>query len=246
MRAILFDFGGTLDYPRHWLDRFLAHYHAAGIGLTRGELDRAYDAATQAAYRAGPSIHSYRLAELVSYLVRLQLEYLIDHGPPKLSAALRTTVSATGIDAIARAISDPFVDESVRGLARSRAVLAALAPRFRLGVVSNFYGNLDRVLAEANLADITGAIADSGRLGIYKPDAAIFIAALNQLSVAADEAVMVGDSLDKDCAPARRLGMKTVWLRHRDAHENREQPAGLPDFTIDSLAELEHFKWPTD
>jgi FMN phosphatase YigB (HAD superfamily) len=246
MRAILFDFGGTLDYPRHWLDRFLTHYRAAGIDLTRSELDRAYDAATQTAYRAGPAIRNHGLAELIDYLVRLQLEDLRSNGPPRLSAALNAAASGAGIDAIARRITEPFMDESIRGLARSREVLSALAPRFKIGVVSNFYGNLDRVIAEAGMGKVVGAIADSGRLGIHKPDAGIFTAALGQLGVSADDAAMVGDSLDKDCAPARRIGMKTVWLRHRDADENREQPGHLADFTIGALTELEHLEWQLD
>jgi hypothetical protein len=41
-RAILFDFGGTLDGPSHWHDRFLARYRASGLGLSRDELDSAY------------------------------------------------------------------------------------------------------------------------------------------------------------------------------------------------------------
>jgi FMN phosphatase YigB (HAD superfamily) len=245
MRAILFDFGGTLDYPRHWLDRFLVHYRAAGIDLTRTELDRAFDAATQTAYRAGAAIRNHSLAQLIDYLVRLQLENLRRNGPPRLTAALKA-VSTAEIDAVAGRITGAFMDESICGLERSRKVLSALARRFEIGVVSNFYGNLDRVIADAGMAEVVGVVADSGRLGIYKPDTGIFTTALGQLGVSADDAAMVGDSLDKDCAPARLLGMKTVWLRHRDGYENEERPGDLADFTIDSLAELEHLEWQSD
>jgi putative hydrolase of the HAD superfamily len=246
MRAILFDFGGTLDYPRHWLDRFLAHYRAAGIDLTRGELDRAFNVATRTAYGAGPAMRNLSLAQLVDYLVRLQLEDLWHDGPSRPSGAFEATVSGTGIDAIVHRITGPFMYESISGLARSREILSALAPRFKIGVVSNFYGNLDRVIADAGMTEVVGAVADSGRLGISKPDAGIFAAALARLGVCAEDAAMVGDSLDKDCGPARRIGMKTVWLRHRDAHENREQSEHLADFTIDSLEELEHLEWQLD
>jgi hypothetical protein len=37
--ALLFDFGGTLDGPAHWLDRFLASYRNAGIDISRADLD---------------------------------------------------------------------------------------------------------------------------------------------------------------------------------------------------------------
>jgi putative hydrolase of the HAD superfamily len=241
MRALLFDFGGTLDYPRHWLDRFLSHYRAAGIPIERAELDLAFDAATRTAYQAGAWLHGYGLEELVAYLVGLQFEYLRADGPPQvrdflnLEALDGTAVTAAGW------IAGAFVAESREGLARSRDVLAALARRFKIGLVSNFYGNLDRIAAEAGFSDFIAAIADSGRLGIYKPDPAIFAAALDQIGVRAADAAVVGDSLGKDCEPARRLGMRTVWLRH---HEFAGRSAdGLADFTIDTLEDLEHLEW---
>lgn len=239
MRALFFDFGGTLDFPRHWLDRFLVHYRAGGIMLERAELDPAFAAATRAAYQAGVRLREYGLEELVACLVGLQFEYLRARGP----ARIRETLDYEAADGISGAerIARAFVAESREGLARSREVLAALASRFKLGLVSNFYGNLDRVVSEAGFSDLIDTIADSGRLGIYKPDPAIFAAALEQLGVRARQAAMVGDSLGKDCEPARRLGMRTIWLRHRE-FANRPD-GGLADFTIDTLAELEHLKW---
>ena len=236
MRAILFDFGGTLDYPRHWLDRFLAHYQAAGFQLGRGELDLAFDAATRIAYRSTTQLREYRLGELIPYLVGLQLAFLRDHN--------RTSSTRSDIDldnpAVLRDLTDrvsaSFIEESQAGLAHSRAVLATLADRFRLGVVSNFYGNLDYILREAGFDGIVSTIADSGLLQIYKPDLRIYEAALSAMGIDAREALMVGDSLDKDCAPARRLGMRTAWLRHREAKPPEEGPAA--DFTITELDEL--------
>jgi FMN phosphatase YigB (HAD superfamily) len=70
----------------------------------------------------------------------------------------------------------------------------------------------------------------------------MFHAALRDLQAEPHLTLMVGDSLDKDCAPARSLGMRTAWLRHRSApHEPRL--AAYADFTIGALAELEHLSW---
>jgi hypothetical protein len=82
-KTILFDFGGTLDYPRHWLDRFVVHYRAAGIELTRAPLDTAFDHATRMGYRSTRMLSSYGLTELVDYLVHQQLDYLGRHGAPE-------------------------------------------------------------------------------------------------------------------------------------------------------------------
>jgi putative hydrolase of the HAD superfamily len=93
------------------------------------------------------------------------------------------------------------------------------------------------------LARAVTATADSGLLGFYKPDPRIFTASLAQLEVQPHHAVMVGDSISKDCAPAHALGMTTVWLRHREFNGHRAPSLPAPDFTIDQLDELKDFGW---
>ncbi|HXR24980.1 MAG TPA: HAD family hydrolase [Candidatus Binataceae bacterium] len=238
MRAVLFDFGGTLDWPRHWLDRFLTHYHDAGLRLTRAELDPAFDAATRTAYRSSAALRNYGLAELLPFLVNCQLEYLRDLESKRVQRFAAELGTASVMRELTRRISDAFVKESIVGLARSRAVLATLGGDLKIGVVSNFYGNLERILDDAGFTALVAAIADSGKLGLYKPDPGIYRAALARLAVPATDAIMVGDSLDKDCAPARALGMRTVWLRHQDAPPADDQARSHADFTIISLEEL--------
>jgi putative hydrolase of the HAD superfamily len=242
MRAILFDFGGTLDSPRHWLDRFVSHYRSAGVDISRIELEVAYGAATRTAYGAGMEIRTFGLGKLVRYLVDLQLATLRSARPSPVRRFLEAAAAGDELDRIAERIAGRFVAESRCGLEQSCEVLSRLAPRFKIGVVSNFYGNLDRVLAEAKIADLVAVVVDSSRLGYFKPDSRIFEAALDNLEIAAVDTVMVGDSLDKDCAPARRLGMRTVWLQH-GATSAQEQPSTLADYTIHQLEEVETLRW---
>lgn len=239
MRAILFDFGGTLDGPSHWLDRFLAHYNASGLSLSRDELDSAYAYATRRAYDDSERLREYGLARLVQYLVGAQFDWLLEKGPLEVRGVLGS--SGARKSQIAEQISRGFVGESARGLERSRKVLRTLKSRFSLGVVSNFYGNLDHVLAEAGMAELFGAVADSTRLGFFKPDVRIFQEALHQLGVVPGDAVMVGDSLDKDCAPARSLGLKTIWVRKPGAQATGDE--AMADYQISTLDELERFEW---
>ncbi len=245
MRALLFDFGGTLDFPRHWLDRFLAHYRAAGLALTRAQLDLGFDHVTQTAYRTAADLRHFGLAELVAYLVRSQLAYLRESGDAATREVIESATRAGRLSTAAAQIIRAFVAESRAGMAASATVLESLAPRFRMGVVSNFYGNLDRILAEAGLDRYFIAIADSARVGIFKPDAGIFTFALERLGVAAAAAAMVGDSLDKDCAPARQLGITAIWLpgAASAATEAASQTSADADFTIASLAELQDLRW---
>jgi putative hydrolase of the HAD superfamily len=56
-----------------------------------------------------------------------------------------------------------------------------------------------------------------------KPHPSIFESALRQAGAAADQSVMVGDSLAHDIEGARRLGMRAVLLSRSG------DPAGCPD-----------------
>jgi FMN phosphatase YigB (HAD superfamily) len=242
--ALLFDFGGTLDGPLHWLDRFLASYRAAGVEISRAELDPAFEHATRTGYGAVKVLARFGLVDLVRFLAGQQIEFLAQHGPDSLRARL-AEAGPKGRFRVVEQITASFVNQSRTGLKRSGEILRELKPRYRLGVVSNFYGNLERILAEADLARFIAAVADSSALGIFKPEPGIFRAALDRLRVAPAAAAMIGDSLDKDCAPARRLGLSTVWYRPAALNGAPARgDASVADRTIAALEELVELEWP--
>lgn len=193
-KALLFDFGGTLDAEGvHWLDRFLPLYrHASGA---------ADEAITRAFYRSDDELSSrFDLAGLdLEATLRRQVGCVLERLAP-------------GRPELAEPVVAAFVAESRAGLRRSRSLLERLARSFSLGVVSNFYGNLDGILRAEGLADLFGVVADSGRVGTQKPAAAIFLHATGRLGVRPEEALMVGDSLDRDMRGAEALGMPHAWL----------------------------------
>src|ERR1700737_1324695 len=110
MRAILFDFGGTLDGSSHWLHPFLAHFWGSGTNLPRDELDSGYAHAARRAYDDSEHLREYGLARLVEYLVGAQFEWLLEKGPPELRGVLGR--SGAQKSQIAEQISRGFVGES--------------------------------------------------------------------------------------------------------------------------------------
>ena len=237
--ALLFDFGGTLDGPAHWLDRFLASYRAAGIDISRAELDPAFEHATRIGYGATRVVGRFEMTDLVRFLVGHQFEYVRKNGPEPLRERLRVS-GAAGVHRFVEQVTSAFVRETNAGLAHSREVVAPVKGRFKMGVVSNFYGNLDRILAEAKLDRFFTAVADSSRVGIFKPEAGIFEAALKKLQCAPESVAMIGDSLSKDCAPARKLGMRAVWLC---SEPRPDEDSGAADVTIRSIDEVARIQW---
>ncbi len=110
---------------------------------------------------------------------------------------------------------------------------------YKLGVVANQdYGTKQR-LKNWDLLQFFNIIAASAELGMEKPDLAIFEWALNQADCCPKNAVMVGDRMDNDMAPANFLGMHTVrLLRGLGAYHKPRSVDEKPEYTISSLAEL--------
>ena len=94
-----------------------------------------------------------------------------------------------------------------------RALLEELHARgVPIAVLSNSEGSLAALLEEIGLARLFVAIADSGALGMAKPDRGIFDWTLARLGVTADEVVHVGDSREADVAGALAAGWRAVWF----------------------------------
>ena len=110
---------------------------------------------------------------------------------------------------------------------------------YRLGVIANQNVGTEQRLKNWNLLQYFDVIAASAELGMAKPDPAIFEWALKQACCKAQNAVMVGDRMDNDIAPANRLGMHTVRLkRGLGAYHEPQSDDEKPEFTISTLAEL--------
>jgi putative hydrolase of the HAD superfamily len=217
--ALLFDFGGTLDGPGlTWKSRAFSLYHAAGLAADPAEFDPVFYAADDALVGAVP--------------VTLGLDETVRRLFTGISAKLG--VADAGVTA---RLAQPFIDDARASLRDSTRVLARLARRHRLGIVSNFYGNLGAVCADAGLTPLLGAIADSTAVGWGKPDARIFRHALDALGVSAGDAAFVGDSRPRDMEGARALAMPHVWLVAPTATPG--EPCCPGDAVIRSLDELE-------
>jgi putative hydrolase of the HAD superfamily len=233
--TLLFDFGGTLDLPgSHWLDRFLGNYRSSGLNLSREDFDSAFSYASADAYRRGEAVYSMGLAELTDFLVGTQLDFLRTRSLPTFKAIFES-IDEAALCRIQTKICGGFLEQTRTGLNRTREILLPLARRFKLGVVSNFYGNLETVLREADTLALFSAVADSGRVGVVKPDRRIFEFALRRLDSEPARSIMIGDSLAKDCCSAKILGLQTVWL-NPDAASTRRPTAA--DYVISDLSQL--------
>jgi HAD superfamily hydrolase (TIGR01509 family) len=220
VRAVCFDYGGTLDGPgSHWLLRFLQLYREAGLTLPVERFRAAFDHATRCGY-ADVRVATMDLTALIEFHVARQLEHLNVRDP-----------------ALAVRVVDAFVSRSRAALAESRDVLERLRHRVALGVISNFYGNVERILDDAGIAALLTVVIDSNRVGVSKPDPAIFALAVRGLGCAPDETLYVGDSFEKDVVAARTAGLRSAWLV--GAMEPPCRAPELVDARLRALADIE-------
>jgi HAD superfamily hydrolase (TIGR01549 family) len=110
----------------------------------------------------------------------------------------------------------------------AEAVLAALRLRYRLALITNAQGQTEegkhRLGHYPALMRFFEMIVVAGEGGIpAKPDPLPFRLCLDQLGIAPDEAVYVGDDWRIDVCGSEAVGMHPVWLRHRSLRRNWPQ-----------------------
>jgi putative hydrolase of the HAD superfamily len=225
--TLLFDFGGTLDADGvAWKERFYAYYRAEGLDMAADAFDSSFYAADDALI--GGLAPATDLAGTVHALVgNLEAELARRSG-----GAGRPDVNERRDDDRAASVASRFLSEASAAFARNRPVLEALGKRYRLGVVSNFYGNLEAVCRGADLGSLFAALIDSHCVGAEKPDPAIFRAALDRLGAKPDSTVLVGDSLRRDRAGARRAGMRFIWVVPQGRETAETQAAAEPPVEV--------------
>ncbi|HXM67223.1 MAG TPA: HAD family hydrolase [Candidatus Acidoferrum sp.] len=115
----------------------------------------------------------------------------------------------------------------------TRDSLDRLRQKFRIAVISNADGGIERVLTRCGIAGCFESITDSGIVGVEKPRAEIFQAALAAMNARADESLYIGDVYSVDYAGARNAGMRAILFDVAGAYRDRHLPR------VESLEELE-------
>ena len=236
IETVLFDFGGTLDADGvAWKERFYSLYRSEGLDIAADAFAPTFFAADD------PLVGGLPLAADLSETVNA-LATNIEAELARRSA--RTDKAGTVNERTngnrARRVASRFLSEASAAFARNRPVLEALKERYRLGIVSNFYGNLEAVCCSAGLAPLFAVMVDSHRVGAEKPDPAIFHAALETLHAMPETTVFVGDSLRRDREGARRTGMRFIWIAPQDVQAAEAETSTQPtDYaTVTELRDL--------
>lgn len=233
IETLLFDFGGTLDADGvAWKERFHTLYRAEGLDIAADAFAPIFFAADDPL--VGSLSSTAGLSETVTALATNLEAELTRRGAGTEDA--RTAIEQTR----GQRVASRFLFEASAAFTRNRPILEALKARYRLGIVSNFYGNLEAVCRSAAIAPLFGVMVDSQCVGAEKPDPAIFHVALETLHATPETTVFVGDSLRRDREGARRMGMRFIWIAPQNVQAAETRASAEPPIhaTVTRLPDL--------
>lgn len=227
-RAVTFDFGQTLaSFDTHLASVRLAE---RGLVVAPERLEHALPLAWQTynhAISRGLGGHPWKIL----------MRSLLENAAPDAHA-----------DAITDAVDFLWDQQPIKNLWRRpipgmiELVDDLIAAGIKVAIVSNSEGRLAELIDEMGWSERFSIVADSGKIGIQKPDRAIFAWAAERLQIPLESIVHIGDSFAADVDGALSAGMMAIWYdaaaknpvptRCRVAHDAPTTRAALAGFGL--------------
>lgn len=117
--------------------------------------------------------------------------------------------------------------------------LKKLSGKYKIGVIANQSLGTTQRLEKFGILKYIDLVIASAEEGIAKPDKRIFQIALNRTDCEPKQAVMIGDRIDNDIVPAKKLGMYTIWIKQGfGRYWNITSDDEKADYEVNSLTEI--------
>lgn len=186
----------------------------------------------------GPVAESLTLDEVIDDLIGTADEMVNPYAQLhafRIRAFLKTLARFGNTDAVlAEELSHTYLEhryDRVTLFDDARETLERLGERYKLCAVSNGEQNLEQL----GLDDLLEVVVFAEQVGVDKPDARIFEAAMERTGCAPETFAHVGDSVHSDVAAVQALGGIGIWFNGK----GRADPTDVrPDATVTRLSEL--------
>lgn len=233
IKGIIFDYGGTIDSRAdHWSHIIYEGWRKAGLDADVALFREAYVFAERQLAKERIILPGDNFRELLRKKMRVELSWLAENAADRFPNLQDTET----LDRVADLIADHCYGYARECVDEARPVLEALASRYPMVLVSNFYGNVDEVLRDFGLRRYFRGVIESAVVGVRKPDPRIFMLGVVALGLRPEEVLVVGDSLKKDILPARSIGCATAWIKGRGW--TADEDAASDPAQIASLSEI--------
>lgn len=204
--VVFFDVGNTLLFPDH--EKTLAPLWNRSIRPTEAQLFAAERVARQ------------EMDLIISHTHKVDLQYWETY-----YAHLLRTLNVTDISLRLELVS---LARTSSNWSRMRPgtieALESMKQKYRLAVISNSDGHMDKRLTSVGLGKYFERVIDSGNVGYEKPAPQIFQAALESMSVPSDRAIYLGDIYSIDYLGAQKVGMRAMLMDIAGVYATRNEP----------------------
>lgn len=226
VKGLIFDYGGTLDTGgTHWGKVLWHAYERCGVPVSEGMFREAYVYAERTLATRRIITPEFTFRDTLDRKIGLEMDFI------------RENHGLENVEEFHAKVVDSAYGVAQQCTEKAAGVLRRLGERYPMVLVSNFYGNIEKVLQEFALDGIFGSVVESAMVGIRKPDPRIFSLGVERLGLKPEETMVVGDSYDKDIVPAHSIGCRTAWIKGEGwTDETVENP--MADRIIESLDEL--------
>lgn len=196
---------------------------------------RAIEEAIPAMVDAGLEITTERANQLISEIYKekgIEYQQVFDEFLNKVLKKVDYKILSAGIVAYRRAreaslIPYPHVYSTLYSL---------LKMGIRMGILSDAPVKEAWLrLAYLNFHQIMDTVVTFNDTMVRKPDPAPFKLLLKKMNVAPNEALMVGDWVERDIIGAAKVGMKTAFARYGDTFNTKSHNA---DYELNDISEL--------
>lgn len=230
IQGIIFDYGGTIDTnSHHWAEVLWSKYVEHGVPVSKEAFRDAYVFGERSLAKYPFVRPDHNFHDVLSIKCKLQMEHLAGERHLPMDERLLSNYANQVADSCYRYVLDV--------LKITRPVVETLAKRYKLVLVSNFYGNIQTILKDFGLMDYFASIVESSVVGVRKPDPAIYQLGVDAMGYEADKVLVVGDSFSKDMVPAKKVGCKAAWLKG-EGWGGEVTDHSLPDVIITDMAQL--------
>ncbi|WP_124100609.1 HAD family hydrolase [Ruminococcus sp. Marseille-P6503] len=130
--------------------------------------------------------------------------------------------------------------EDMKPYPEAENVLKTLSEQgYNIGIIANQSLGTQSRLESWGLMKYIRLVAASAEEGVAKPDKEIFLRALSRAECPPENSFMIGDRLDNDIEPAKRLGMKTIWVKQGfNAYQQPVNEFQQADYAVEGLRDI--------
>ena len=206
MSVILFDLDDTLFDHQHCSRAGLVAVQKTYAGRIEGPIDE-----VESAYRTLLEQWHEKVLDGLMSIDESRIERF-----RVLLSNKQTVATDDESQAAARCYRDAYA-AAYRPVPGSIELLRRLKAERPIGIVTNHVVSEQvKKIGTIGVAPFVDELVVSEEVGVAKPDARIFAAALSRLGGTPDEAVMIGDSWSSDILGATEMGIRAIWLNRYD------------------------------